>query len=350
MGTLATLQTKIRTAQAAVRGSLGREGSVLDTARAVTTTLRTGGPRGLRRWLMWQARLGDTPRRGRRAEAAGLEAATLDTFPVQSMADVPACFVRLEERAGREDRYAFGGAPRIVVSGYCLVCGWGDLVVTDDYGEGRPAWRETASCRCGMNTRMRTVLDWLVNVERAPSDARIYCTEATTGFFAAVARRYRNAVGSEYIPDRAAPGTLDDRGIRCENLHHLTFADASFDYVVSLDVLEHVFSYESALRELLRVLKPGGVAIVTVPFRFDQALTVQRARLSGDTVEHLLPPLYHADPVRKDGTLLVYDYGWDFVGCMHDLGWREVAFMHVWSEPKKYFGRNFILRAVKPTG
>ena len=125
---LATLQTKIRTAQAAVRGSLGREGSVLDTARTVTTTLRTNGPRGLRRWLNWQGRLGDTPRRGGRADAAGPEAAALDTFAVRSMADVPACFARLQERAGREDQYAFDGATRIVVNGYCLVCGWGDAV------------------------------------------------------------------------------------------------------------------------------------------------------------------------------------------------------------------------------
>ena len=345
---LLTLRTRIHTAQAILRGIHGRHGSLLDTARVVITTLRTNGLRGVRRWLMWEVRLRDTPRRGGRADAVGLDAAALDTFRVHSMADVAACVARLEQRAAREDRYAFEGSARFVVNGYCLACGWGDLVVTDDYGEGRPAWRETAICRCGMNTRMRTVLDWLVNVEAASASARIYCTEATTSFFAAVARRYRNAVGSEYTPESAAPGTVDGRGVRCENLHDLTFADSSFEYVVSLDVLEHVFSYESALRELLRVLKPGGVAIVTVPFRFNQASTVQRARLDGETIEHLLPPIYHSDPVRKDGTLLVYDYGWDFVDCMHRLGWRDIAFIHVWSEPKKYFGRNFILRAVKP--
>ena len=326
-----------------------RHGSLLGTASTVTTTLRNGGLRGLRSWLKWQIRLKDTPRRGGHADVAGLDAA-LDTFSVRSIADVTACFARMEERARREDRYAFDGSARIVVNGYCVACGWGDLIVTDDYGEGRPAWRETAACRCGMNTRMRTVVDWLVNIERAPSNARIYCTEATTSFFGVVARRYRNAIGSEYTPERAAPGTVDDRGVRCEDLHQLTFSDNSFDYVVTLDVLEHVFSYEAALRELLRVLKPGGVAIMTVPFRFNQQTTVQRARLDGDTIEHLLPPIYHSDPVRKDGTLLVYDYGWDFVDCMHRLGWRDVKFIHVWSEPKKYFGRNFILRAVKSVG
>lgn len=44
----------------------------------------------------------------------------------------------------------------------------------------------------------------------------------------------------------------------------LPFADASFDTIVSWDVIEHVRSPEEMLSELSRVLVPGGTALVTV--------------------------------------------------------------------------------------
>jgi SAM-dependent methyltransferase len=45
----------------------------------------------------------------------------------------------------------------------------------------------------------------------------------------------------------------------------LPFADASFDLVVALDVLEHLDDDAAAARELWRVLRPGGAIVVFVP-------------------------------------------------------------------------------------
>jgi SAM-dependent methyltransferase len=45
----------------------------------------------------------------------------------------------------------------------------------------------------------------------------------------------------------------------------LPFADASFDIVVCSEVLEHVEESRTAVSELVRVLKPGGDLVVTVP-------------------------------------------------------------------------------------
>lgn len=49
----------------------------------------------------------------------------------------------------------------------------------------------------------------------------------------------------------------------------LPFPDASFDVVVMLDVLEHLSDDGAGAREVVRVLKGGGTAIIAVPaFRF----------------------------------------------------------------------------------
>ncbi|MFP5503597.1 MAG: class I SAM-dependent methyltransferase [Candidatus Sericytochromatia bacterium] len=45
----------------------------------------------------------------------------------------------------------------------------------------------------------------------------------------------------------------------------LPFGDASFDAVVAGEVLEHLEDDQGAIRELFRVLAPGGTALVSVP-------------------------------------------------------------------------------------
>lgn len=49
------------------------------------------------------------------------------------------------------------------------------------------------------------------------------------------------------------------------SVERLPFRDASFDAVLALDVLEHVDDDPKAALELTRVLRPGGLLVVTVP-------------------------------------------------------------------------------------
>lgn len=48
----------------------------------------------------------------------------------------------------------------------------------------------------------------------------------------------------------------------------LPFADASFDTLLVTEVLEHVGDAELAVAEIHRVLRPGGHALITVPFLY----------------------------------------------------------------------------------
>lgn len=50
-----------------------------------------------------------------------------------------------------------------------------------------------------------------------------------------------------------------------QDLRDMSFADASFNMVVACHVLEHIDDDSAAIREVARVLRPGGVAILPVP-------------------------------------------------------------------------------------
>lgn len=64
----------------------------------------------------------------------------------------------------------------------------------------------------------------------------------------------------------------------------LPFAPASFDCVIASEVLEHVGDDTGAMRELARVLRPGGEMAVTVP------------RFGPEVVNWLLSDAYHDVP------------------------------------------------------
>lgn len=49
----------------------------------------------------------------------------------------------------------------------------------------------------------------------------------------------------------------------------LPIKDLSFDAVLAVNVLEHIYQYQNLIRESHRVLKPGGVFIGVVPFLFN---------------------------------------------------------------------------------
>lgn len=118
-----------------------------------------------------------------------------------------------------------------------------------------------------------------------------------------------------YVPTQFFPGvtlgSLQD-GVRCEDLEAQTFADESFDLVVTQDVMEHVFHPERAYQEIYRTLRPGGCHIHTTPIYKWITETAQRARLEPDgRVTHLAEPEYHGNPISGEGSLVTFHYGYD---------------------------------------
>lgn len=122
-------------------------------------------------------------------------------------------------------------------------------------------------------------------------------------------------VSSHYLPGQPW-GTVRD-GVRSEDLEALTFEPESFDLVVTQDVFEHVLRPERAFAEIARVLVPGGAHVFSVPL-FRHPATVVRAVPGPDgSVEHLLPPDYHKNPVDPGGALVVREWTADIADFVH---------------------------------
>lgn len=110
----------------------------------------------------------------------------------------------------------------------------------------------------------------------------------------------------------------EKNGVRCENLEQLTFASNTFDIFITQDVFEHVFNPERAAREIMRVLKPGGVHLFTAPKHQHVKKSYPRARLSEGGIEYLLEEQYHGNPVGDGRSLVTWDYGDDFEGLIFE--------------------------------
>jgi SAM-dependent methyltransferase len=56
------------------------------------------------------------------------------------------------------------------------------------------------------------------------------------------------------------------------DINSLPFADTSFDCVICSEVLEHIPDHEAAAKELIRILKPDGTLVISVPRYYSEKL------------------------------------------------------------------------------
>jgi len=121
-----------------------------------------------------------------------------------------------------------------------------------------------------------------------------------------------------------------------EDLTQLSFPDRVFDVVTTNEVLEHVPDLDKALREVSRVLKPGGWHIGTHPFRLVSAESEIRARLVKGEIKHLKPPEYHGNPFEAGGSLVFEVPGWDILKRCRKAGFSRAQMRYCISEKYGY--------------
>ncbi|MBK8137678.1 MAG: class I SAM-dependent methyltransferase [Chloroflexi bacterium] len=116
--------------------------------------------------------------------------------------------------------------------------------------------------------RVETIFEWVDPQENSV----ILDMPCGRGFYLSMLRYVSKAklVGADLDEEvihkaRANVGHLPDVSLIRANIYSLPFPDNTFDAVILSEVLEHIDDDVAGLKEALRVLKPGGVAAVTVP-------------------------------------------------------------------------------------
>jgi len=162
--------------------------------------------------------------------------------------------------------------------------------------------------RCGSRPRNRALIEVLSREFPLWRDALVHESSPGSPLLAKFQRECPRYTPSHYYSD--LPRGTFRNGFRSEDLEAQSFSDAAFDLVITQDVLEHVLDPAAALSEIARTLKPGGAHVFTVPWYYWKS-TVVRARRSRDgSIEHLLEPDYHGNPIEpKARSLVVTEWG-----------------------------------------
>ena len=208
-----------------------------------------------------------------------------------------------------------------------------------------PNWRERVVCPfCRMNNRQRLIAGLIRKVLRqdASTSRSVYFMEQVTPIFNWAEQEFPDhyIVGSEYLGDAYQGGTVI-RGVRHEDAMNLSFESDSLDLIVSNDVYEHVPRPTKAFAECLRVLKPGGQMLMTIPFHSRADVSVARAVVEGGQISYLLPAEYHGNPVSTSGSLVFTDFGWDLLEEIRKAGFGDVAVELYASQYHGHYGLRF---------
>ena len=280
----------------------------------------------------------------------------LPVFVISTPEDFEEAIARFPDRRAYERMIEQGYAhvEEFRFPAICQVCGGPSPLVVDHQfsAPGSINFRERFACpRCQLNSRQRFVAHLVgTEVARRGGRPRVYLHEQITSFYDWAQRSLAaDVVGSEYLgPDVPAGAVID--GIRHEDALALTFADGSFDVIISQEVFEHVPSIEPAIEETVRVLAPGGRLLLSVPFNRGMVDSVQRARIVDGELEHLMEPAFHGNPLSDEGSLVFYDYGWDLLDRLRAAGLTDVNIVGVWSALYGYFGDGliYIISATRP--
>lgn len=228
------------------------------------------------------------------------------------------------------------GHKSFAVAGFCIPCNKTVQFLVDMGSGGRqkgdywiPNWRERLECPlCHMNNRQRLIATLVSQHLKGldNSGAKVYFMEQVTPIYdwAKSAFPEHQIIGSEYLGHEYSGGAIVG-GLRHEDVMALSFKDDSVDLIVSNDVFEHVPDPARAFSECVRVLRPGGVMLATIPFHSNTDVSVTRAALDGDGLAYLLPPIYHGNPVSADGSLVFTDFGWDMIDSLRKKGFSDTT-------------------------
>jgi SAM-dependent methyltransferase len=217
--------------------------------------------------------------------------------------------------------------------------------------EGVINFRERLVCeKTDLNNRIRGSIHIFEDYFKAQINDFIYLTEQCTTLGKWMQDKYRNLEASEYLIDVDEEKQvhmnhyLTPHKLKHQDLTDLSFDDETFKFILSFDCFEHIPDYKNAFKECLRVLKPKGKIIWSVPFDINNQKNLVRAQINEDgSITHNTEPEYHGNPLSDDGCLSFYTFGWQMLEQLKEMGYSKTYLLLYWSEKYAYLGGEQIL-------
>jgi SAM-dependent methyltransferase len=198
------------------------------------------------------------------------------------------------------DRAQFSGGklPR-----ECPICGHIGIMI----GVGHPPRWDARCAQCGSRERHRLLWLWVTRdgTNRLAGKRILHFAPEK-----ALRRALRENPGYE-------TADLLQRGVTHQvDITKLPMASETYDVVIANHVLEHIDADRLAMRELFRVLRPGGIALLTAPINPTRRETYENAAIT--------------DPVERAAHFNAPDHrrynGLDFADRLGERGFRTEIF------------------------
>lgn len=183
----------------------------------------------------------------------------------------------------------------------CLGCGWKGWRFLPDWGSSGVVW-DTLCPKCGAFSRYHLYFWWFKN-----------CFKVSGGVVQVleIAPKPCSIRFFQYNDERVSYLSVDLSSALAMQLHDITnlgLKSNSFDLVLCSHVLEHVMDDVQGMREISRVMRSGGVAILQVPVDW----------MLDRSIEYGCPRVSEDDHLRT--------YGRDFMARSQTAGFRTELF------------------------
>lgn len=256
------------------------------------------------------------------------------------------------EKEIREELHR-SSAKKLLLDGYSESAGtFVQFDIDLAYSDGQnPNFRERLVCPVTkLNNRQRFISCYTKKVAISKGYKSIFIFEQSTPVYKHISGGLQdtNILGAEYLGLNYKPGEIC-RGMRHEDATALTFNDESFDMVLATDTLSKVPDLEKSIREIHRVIRPGGSFIFSVPFT-DEIKTLPRATYKDKCINYLHEPRYFSNShTGEQQSLVFYDMGWDLLEILKNSGFKEAYQVAYYSATFGYMGEGnqFIFVAEK---
>ena len=141
-------------------------------------------------------------------------------------------------------------------------------------------------------------------------------------------------------------------GVLQGDVFTLPFPDGHFDRVICSEVMEHVHDYRAAIRELVRVVRPGGTVGITIPTATTEHVYLWLTRLYFESPGGHIRIFRPRDLARAMARAGLRVDGVSFAHALHSPYWAIRALLGLEDEspaPTRLLRRFLMLASLSPT-